>query len=105
MKSSRVGSVYFLPTDSSAFWTSTHLPKSNFNWERPSIPIPPVFNVSDYPSHANKKAPPKNADLILDAANYGYITPASLIFWLQTSRSSHIERSWAPDFCLLLDEL
>jgi len=53
-----------------------------------------VFNVSDYPSHANKK----------DAANYGYLTPASLVFGLQTSRSSHTERSWAQEFYLLLDE-
>ena len=103
-KSSRVGSVYFPPPDPLAFWTNTHFPKSKLHRERPPIPIPPVFNVSEYPSHANKKAPPKNANLLLDAANYGYLGPAALVFGLQTSRSSQIERSWAHEFCLLLDE-
>jgi len=63
-----------------------------------------VFNVSEYPSHANKKAPPKNANLLLDAANYGYLGPALLVIGLQISRSSQIESSWAHEFCLLLDE-
>jgi hypothetical protein len=103
-KSSRVGSVYFPPPDPLAFWTNTHFQKSKLHRERPPIPIPPVFNVSEYPSHANKKAPPKNANLLLDAANYGYLGPASLVIGLQTSRSSQIERSWAHEFCLLLDE-
>jgi len=64
-----------------------------------------VFNVSDYPSHANKKAPAKNANMLLNAANYGYLTPAALVFGLQTSRSSRIVKSWAHNFCLLLDKL